>query len=698
MLDELFMRTIDMSKIASVVILFVILARLLLKRAPKIVSYALWTVVLFRLLCPLSLEAPVSIVPDVTPVSQNYSLADEPISVVGAGLAAYRAVGDAFNGGLGVQHIQTTETNENGNTIYVTSNWRDVWILFGQYVWIAGITVLLIYSAVSYWKLQKKLKVVVPLRDNIYIADDIQSPFVMGWIRPKIYLPCGLSEKEQDYILLHEQHHIKRLDHIFKVLAFLALCIHWFNPLVWFAFVLAGKDMEMSCDEAVIRKMGEGVRADYSASLLALATGHRIISGTPLAFGEGDTKGRIKNLSKWKEPVLWVVILAVIACTVLAVCLLTNPAASQEFPKEGHNLTWFDYTENSSAMEGELRIELSEFPGVIFQYNTTQIIASKPFDGSDVTERAILIAGKPIWNAFFTDLTGDGYPELCATLSFGADIIDTRIVVFDYANGVSYEMSDHGYHDFSLRWDEENEQLYVDNRVYPNGELASSGRLVFQDDCIQILYPSNENKTETISPMQKATAIPGVYDFDQDGLPEVVELMTHFDEDNQYTWFELLVKKADGTLLWKEEAHTAHAGYNSLFACTLNGKDYLLQYTPTMYQGNCNYAYRLFALDAQGNILPSREASVSFDLNWESPLHGEFNAAEVADFMEEVNGLLANSKLLLSTDTAFEDLDPQHPQDIPWWLRDKELCQGYLYEEDKTLRENLLELERIVGD
>lgn len=326
MLDQLFMQILDMTKISSVVILAVILARLFLKKAPKLVSYALWAVVLFRLLCPLSVKAPVSIVPEITPTAQHYSLADEPISLAGAGFAAYRAVGDALNGGLGIQHIPTTETDENGAVRYVTTDWWSVWTLFGQYVWVAGIAAMLLHSMISYGKIRQKLKIVVPLRDNIYIADDIQSPFVIGLFRPKIYLPCGLGEKEQSYIILHEQHHIKRLDHICKALAFLALCVHWFNPLVWLAFVLAGKDMEMSCDEAVIREMGDGIRAEYSASLLALATGRRIIAGTPLAFGEGNAKERIQNLGKWKPPVLWAVIAAAVAALLLTVCLATDPA------------------------------------------------------------------------------------------------------------------------------------------------------------------------------------------------------------------------------------------------------------------------------------------------------------------------------------------------------------------------------------
>ena len=334
MLDTIFLRVLDMSKTAAMVIAAVLVARLLLKKAPKIFSYALWAVVLFRLLCPFTLEAPVSVVPELPSVSRSYTLAEEPISVVGAGTAAYRAVGDALNGGLGMQHIATTERDETGMTRYVTTDWWSVWLLFGQYIWVSGMAVMLLCSAGSYRKIKKKLTVAVPLRDNIYLADDIRSPFVIGLLHPKIYLPCNLNQQEQGYILLHEQHHIRRLDHLIKALAFLALTIHWFNPLVWLAFILAGKDMEMSCDEAVIRKVGSQIRADYAASLLTLATGRRIIAGTPLAFGEGDPKSRIRNLSKWKKPAIWVGIICVLAISIAAVCLLTDRAEQEPLQEE----------------------------------------------------------------------------------------------------------------------------------------------------------------------------------------------------------------------------------------------------------------------------------------------------------------------------------------------------------------------------
>jgi len=377
MLDKLFMQVLDMSRIAGAVILVVILARLFLRKAPKTVSYALWAVVLFRLLCPMSIKAPVSIVPEVTPVSQSCGLADEPVSLAGAGSAA-------LNGGLGIQHIPTEETDENGAVRYVTASWRDVCILFGQYVWIAGIAAMLLHSAVSYVRLRRKLQIAVPLRENIYMADDIQSPFVIGFIRPKIYLPCGLDEKEQEYIILHEQHHIRRFDHICKALAFLALCIHWFNPLVWLAFVLAGRDMEMSCDEAVVRKMGGGIRAEYSASLLTLATGRRIIAGTPLAFGEGNAKERIKNLGKWKQPVLWAVIAASAVCILLAVCLATDPTDGSGRTSQINGLVTELQTGNDGALTAiVIQTDKEKKTGIML---TEDIIAFPPEGGPGTQE------------------------------------------------------------------------------------------------------------------------------------------------------------------------------------------------------------------------------------------------------------------------------------------------------------------------
>ena len=353
-------RLLNMSLTASVVILFVLVTRLILKRTPKVFSYALWVIVLLRLLVPVTISSPVSIMPasqTATSETVNTALPD----------FVFETPWDAQENKLSIQ-----QATEEGNPVTVAVYTSLEPVQYLGLAWIAGMAVMMLYSFFSYRKIRKSIRIALSLRDNIYIADDIKSPFVIGLLKPKIYLPATLTEEEQSYIILHEQHHIRRGDHIFKALAFIALCLHWFNPLVWVAFILAGKDMEMSCDEAVIRKVGSHVRADYSASLLTLATGRRIIAGTPLAFGEGDTKGRIHNLARWKKPARWIVILSVVLCLILAVCLLTNPntyvSATPEtimdsVESDGYTLTVLEATHSENMVSVKALVAFPEDGG-----------------------------------------------------------------------------------------------------------------------------------------------------------------------------------------------------------------------------------------------------------------------------------------------------------------------------------------------
>ena len=320
----------DLNLTASVVILFVICFRQFLKGAPKIFSYALWGIVLLRLLVPVSIESSMSFVPQRTEFSSMVEL-NEELPDIQFEMPQDRADNEwrRENTAPGEPLVQTYRSLD-----------AETYLTFG---WLTGIAVMLIYSMISYWKLRQKVRVVIPLEKRIYIADDIDTPFVMGFFYPVIYLPGTLDPVERKYIISHERHHIRRGDHIFKALGFLALTIHWFNPFVWAAFILSGRDMEMSCDEAVIRKLGEDVRAEYSASLLNLATGKRMFAGTPLAFDEGDPTERVRNLAKWKKPAFWVVIICIIVCTVLAVCLLTDP----QIPEPKSTTTFLDLDTNN---------------------------------------------------------------------------------------------------------------------------------------------------------------------------------------------------------------------------------------------------------------------------------------------------------------------------------------------------------------
>lgn len=316
-MTAIFERVLNMSLTGSVVIAVVLLARLLLRRAPKIYSYMLWAVVLFRLLCPISLSAGLSVLKPL-PVTTTQGLST----------VTYRPVEPVIpaSGELG----QEVARPESAETVKVETGAQAMTLAAAVWLTVGG--ALAGCSLVQYTVLRRKLREAVPYRGEILLSDNIRTPFVMGVLSPKIYLPWDTPQEERRFIIAHERQHIHRGDPLWKLLGYLALCIHWFNPLVWLAFFLGGKDMEMSCDEAVLNRLGEDIRADYSQALLRLATHKRLIAGMPLAFGEGETKGRVRNMARWRRPKVWVSgICAVLCLVVLAVCAL-NPQKSDSTP------------------------------------------------------------------------------------------------------------------------------------------------------------------------------------------------------------------------------------------------------------------------------------------------------------------------------------------------------------------------------
>ena len=357
MLVSLFIRLLNMSLTGSLMILAVLLVRLLLRKAPKIFSYVLWLVVLFRLLCPVSFESGFSLLGVLGVSSEEQGTVEYISQPFGAGMQLGQTVpvptAMPAEDGSGFRQSETTQERA---SIWSTDAFQTS-LRVGSVIWLIGSLGLLFYGGGSYMRLQKKMNLAelkgcklpdvsgdetlsgaADMSDmvgasgstRIYRTDAVSTAFVLGFVRPRIYLPTNLEEKEESYILLHERIHIKRKDSLYRAAAYLALCLHWFNPLVWLAFHLSGKDMEMSCDEAVIRKVGNGVKKEYSNSLLALATGSFKIKGVPLAFGEGDTGSRIKNVLRYKKPAVILMVVAVVLCLAAAVFLLGNPKKESE--------------------------------------------------------------------------------------------------------------------------------------------------------------------------------------------------------------------------------------------------------------------------------------------------------------------------------------------------------------------------------
>ena len=304
-MGSILLSILNMSMTASFVILAVCAARLLLKKAPKIISYALWAVVAFRLIVPFSFEGVFSLMPiNPNPIPQDIVYKAAP--QIDTGLNTFD---NAVNASLPAP----------AQDLISSINPLQVWLAIGEIIWLIGIAVMLIYSFITIYLLKRRLKSAVLANDNIYEADDLKTPFVLGYIKPKIYIPAGLKPEEKDYIILHEQTHIRRKDHIVKLFAYLVLCLHWFNPFVWVAFMLMDADMELSCDERVLKELGSGIKKDYSASLLSFSTGRRIINGSPLAFGEGGVKNRIKNVLNFKKPSRVIIIVAVILAATISI-------------------------------------------------------------------------------------------------------------------------------------------------------------------------------------------------------------------------------------------------------------------------------------------------------------------------------------------------------------------------------------------
>jgi len=579
-MNELFLKIINMSISASWLVLAVLILRFVLKKAPKWINVLLWGIVAIRLICPFSFESTLSLIPSAETIPLNIGMDTTP--TINSGISA---INNAVN-----PIISQSNTPMAGASV----NLLQITIGIYEYIWIFGMIALALYTAISYWRLRRKVDTAVRYKDNIFQSENVSFPFVLGIIKPRIYLPFKMNGQYLEHVVAHEQAHVCRKDHWWKPLGFLLLMIHWFNPLMWLAYVLLCRDIELACDEKVIKELDNKQRGDYTQALVACSVNRRMIAACPLAFGEVSVKERVKSVMNYKKPAFWVIIISVIVCVGVAVCFLTNPkqdsytlrivvpAGSQEkfvytdeevstirnsikiwsgdglgdtevilspvnkttetgytatylthgMPVEfdaekdtwfkiGVNMQnstnediivyvevenvevrivdeinsvikWFDYTENPSAMDDESTINLPIYPDVTFSYNQAQIIASKPFDTSELTDYTILITGMPIWNAYFADLTGDDYPEICATYTFGSGIIDSRIIIYDYAKGASYELSDRGYFDFTLRLNEADGYLYVDKTKYNTDELVETGRLVFKNNCIQIEGFSNE--------------------------------------------------------------------------------------------------------------------------------------------------------------------------------------------------------------
>ena len=329
-MKELFLKIIHMSISASWLILAVLILRFALKRAPKWVNVLLWGIVAVKLICPFSMESPISLVPAsigsgelvsewmddyIDDIDIHYSDSVYYDVAIGSGRMPICDGKDGYY--VVTKHDRLGEPATVETTI----------IPILSVVWISGVIVLTLYMTISYWRLVRNVDTAILYADNIFQSENVNSPFVLGIIKPRIYLPFKIHNEVLEYVIAHEQTHIHRKDHWWKPLGFFLLTVHWFNPLMWLAYVLLCRDIELACDEKVIKQLDNYSRANYTQALVACSVNRHKIAVCPLAFGEIGVKDRVKSVMNYKKPTFWMIVLGVISCVIVAFCFLTNPVS-----------------------------------------------------------------------------------------------------------------------------------------------------------------------------------------------------------------------------------------------------------------------------------------------------------------------------------------------------------------------------------
>ena len=328
-MTELFLQILNTSLSATWLVLAVIALRFLLKKAPKWVNVLLWGLVAFRLLCPFTLESALSLIPSAEVISPEIML--DPTPQIHTGFDSINTV------------VNPVITETFSPEPAASANPLQIWIPVVSVVWCIGMSVMLLYTIASYARLRYRVRMAIRVKRNIYLSEFVTSPFVLGIFRPRIYLPYHMSDSDRAHVIAHERAHIYRRDHWWKPLGFLLLTLHWFNPAMWVAYILLCRDIELACDEKVIKELGVDQRADYSQALLHCSVTHHSIAACPLAFGEVGVKERVKNVLSYKKPAFWVILISIILCIIVAVCFLTDPLnddlIQQVVEQDGYTIT-----------------------------------------------------------------------------------------------------------------------------------------------------------------------------------------------------------------------------------------------------------------------------------------------------------------------------------------------------------------------
>ena len=484
-MDDVFLKLVNLSISASWLILAVLVLRVVLKRAPKWVMPLLWGVVALRLVCPFSIESALSLIPSAETIpSEIVTETREPVLYEQATL-----------------DIVTNPTLPSAAEVPVGVSRQQAQVDFNIYsvLWLAGMAVLLVHALVSAGKLKKKLATAILLRDHIYESEFVDSPFVFGVVKPNIYLPMHMDVGTAAHVIAHERAHLARRDHWWKVLGYLMLALHWFNPLVWVAYILFCRDIELACDEKVVKGLDGTARADYSQALLSCAAPKRAVAACPLAFGEGNIKTRVKSALHYKKPAFWVAAAAVLAVVIVAVCFLTNPRSERGSLVWAQKLNAADVAsiELYVPAEGEARqykkLDTEEMAQAVELINSSR--------GTYIEKPETVYAGLPVWFLLTMD---DGTVHAVGSVVGHYLIIDGDTFDADVENQAEWE-------NYVLKGDSASPIDMADRLSYALYGMTTGvytlGEAVFEDSVWETSYEETFANTKSTPELWLSSAL-----------------------------------------------------------------------------------------------------------------------------------------------------------------------------------------------
>ena len=484
-MDDVFLKIVNLSISASWLILAVLVLRVVLKKAPKWVMPLLWGVVALRLVCLFSIESALSLIPSAETIpSEIVTETREPVLYEQATL-----------------DIVTNPTLPSAAEVPVGVSRQQAQVDFNIYsvLWLAGMAALLVHALVSAGKLKRKLATAILLRDNIYESEFVDSPFVFGVVKPNIYLPMHMDEGTAAYVIAHERAHLARRDHWWKVLGYLVLALHWFNPLVWVAYILFCRDIELACDEKVVKGLDGAARADYSQALLSCAAPKRAVAACPLAFGEGNIKTRVKSALHYKKPAFWVAAAAVLAVVIVAVCFLTNPKSERGSLVWAQKLNAADVAsiELYVPAEGEARqykkLDTEEMAQAVELINSSR--------GTYIEKPETVYAGLPVWFLLTMD---DGTVHAVGSVVGHYLIIDGDTFDADVENQAEWE-------NYVLKGDSASPIDMADRLSYALYGMTTGvytlGEAVFEDSVWETSYEKTFANTKSTPELWLSSAL-----------------------------------------------------------------------------------------------------------------------------------------------------------------------------------------------